>query len=89
MALDGRDRLALSEARTALKRIGPGWRFERARPAGSKPVIGGRRVERLVGQGFMRWVNACRSAAVLTDEGESAGDPRRARPASAPRAGAS
>ena len=63
MALDMRDRAALEEGRTALKRIGPGWRFERAKPAGAKPVIGGRRVERLVAAGLLRWVNACRSAA--------------------------
>jgi hypothetical protein len=65
-----RDRAALEEGRTALKRIGPGWRFERAKPAGPKPKFGGRRVERLVDQGYLRWVNACRSATVLTDEGD-------------------
>jgi hypothetical protein len=72
MALDERDRLCLLEARPALRRNGCGWRFERARHRGPKPTFAGRRVKALVDMGLLRWVNRCRSAAALTEEGELA-----------------
>jgi hypothetical protein len=74
--LDVRDRLCLLEAQPALRRIGRGGTFERARHPDPKPRFAGQQVERLVEAGLLRWVNACRSAAVLTDEGEKARDGR-------------
>jgi hypothetical protein len=68
--LDVRDRLILLEAQPALRRNGPGRTFERARHSDPKPRFAGQRVERLVEAGLLRWVNACRTAAVLTEEGE-------------------
>jgi hypothetical protein len=78
MALDVHDRLILLEAQPALRRIGRGWTFERARHPGPKPRFEGRRVERLVEAGLLRWVNECRSAAVLTEDGKEARDNGRA-----------
>ena len=43
---------------------------ERARHPGPKPHFQGQRVTALVDAGLLRWVNACRSAAVLTEEGK-------------------
>jgi hypothetical protein len=75
--VDVRDRLILLEARPALRRIGRGWTFERARYSGPKRHFQGRRVKALVDAGLLRWVNACQSAAVLTEEGEREAHGRR------------
>jgi hypothetical protein len=83
MALDVRDRMVLLEARPALRRIGRGWTFERAKSFGPrfapKPRFHGARVKALVDGGLLRWVNASRSAAVLTEEGRKARDDGRPR----------
>jgi hypothetical protein len=76
--LDVRDRQILLEAQPALRRIGRGWTFERARYRGPKPRFEGRRIERLVEAGLLRWVNVSRSAAVLTEDGKEARDNGRA-----------
>jgi hypothetical protein len=66
--LSAKDRLALREARPALRRNGAV--FERAKWMNPKPKIGFMRVGRLVEAGLLRWVNRCHSAAVLTEDGE-------------------
>ena len=77
--LDVRDRLCLLEAQPALRRNGRGaTTFERARHPDPKPRFAGQRVERLVEAGLLRWVNECRSAAVLTEDGKEARDNGRA-----------
>jgi hypothetical protein len=68
--LDVHDQLILLEAQPALMRIGRSWTFERARHPGPKPRFTGRRIRRLVDAGLLRWVNDCRTAVVLTEEGE-------------------
>jgi hypothetical protein len=68
-----RDRAILREASPALRRNGHGYVFHRAHGGGTLHVSG-HDVKRLVEAGLLRWVNSCRSAAVLTEQGEKARD---------------
>jgi hypothetical protein len=69
--LCGRERLILNEAHPALKRNANGGAFERAKAIGPRPpTFATWRVNRLVDAGLLRWVNRCRSAATLTEDGE-------------------
>ena len=75
MKLSEDERRALAECWPALKRDGSG--FHRAPKSGRvcRPkIVAGPVVRRLVEAGLLRWVNACRSAAVLTEEGRRARD---------------
>jgi hypothetical protein len=54
-----------------LRRKPVGGAFERARAkAPDRPTFAAARVNRLVEAGLLRWINRCRSAAALTEEGE-------------------
>ena len=75
MKLSEDERRALAECQPALKRDGSG--FHRAPKSGRVhrlKTVAGPVVRRLVEAGLLRWVNACRSAAVLTEEGRRARD---------------
>ena len=82
-ALSEEERRVLKECRPALRRDGRAYLFHRAPKSlvwsvgmderRLKPVAG-RLVHHLVEAGLLRWVNACRSAAVLTEEGERVRD---------------
>jgi hypothetical protein len=84
MELSEAERRTLDKCRPALKRDGRAYQFHRA-PKSLAGSINGRSVRRLetvagslvhhlVEAGLLRWVNACRSAAVLTEEGERVRD---------------
>jgi hypothetical protein len=84
MKLSEEERRVLAECRPALRRDGKADRFHRAPKSvvwsvNGKDVfrletVAGPVVRRLVEAGLLRWVNACRSAAVLTEEGKRARD---------------
>jgi hypothetical protein len=79
MELSREEHRALSECRPALKRDRRSYYFHRApkslawsvngRSIARLETVAGPLVHHLVEAGLLRWVNECRSAAVLTEEG--------------------
>jgi hypothetical protein len=84
MELSKEERRVLDECRPALKRDGRAYQFHRApksltwsvngRSVCRLEAVAGPLVHHLVEAGLLQWVNTCRSAAVLTEEGKRARD---------------
>ena len=67
--LSERERLIVASARPTLK-TGPGGVFRQAKRTGKRPAFRRQELRPLVEGGLLFWVNRCRTAAALTDEGE-------------------
>jgi hypothetical protein len=69
------ERLILEECRPALRRApGRSKIFRRAPACRPRPALSTGSVWRLEKLGLLQWVNRCRTAAVLTEEGKAARD---------------